>query len=92
MKDPVDFAIDTLAVARVTRLVVEDKITEDLRYKVIGRYQGTKLAYLVTCQYCVSVWAGLAVVLMKRLPLGRHLVKALALSQATIYVRELDNG
>lgn len=81
-----------LATERITRLVVEDKITEDLRYRVIGRFPNSKVSYLVTCPICVSVWAGFSVVALSKFRVGRSLVNALALSQATIYVRELQDG
>ena len=46
-----------LAVARVTRLINDDVIFEDLRAWFIDRMGGESLlAYLVTCAWCVSIW------------------------------------
>lgn len=60
MKELVTFAIDTLAVIRLTRLVLEDEITDDIREIIYERFDPstTKLGYLFTCPWCVSIWAG----------------------------------
>lgn len=55
-----------LAVARVTRLVTQDEITEPLRRGVLRRLNPDnrlhlKLAYLLECPWCVSVWVGAGV-------------------------------
>lgn len=77
-----------LAVSRITRLVVDDQITEPLRDKVEGSETVPEnLKYLVTCNACVSVWAALAVTF---LPLPRKLIFALAMSEVTILLRMLD--
>lgn len=55
-----------LAVHRVTRLLVADKITEPLRLKLgvtrDGKYRPW-LGYLVTCPWCVGLWLSIAAVL-----------------------------
>lgn len=62
MVDPVTLAVYALAVARITRLVVADEITEGVRDFVIGwlddrpRTLGSFLAQLIQCQWCASVW------------------------------------
>lgn len=80
-----------LATRRLTHLVVEDKITEDLREAVFKRHapETTKLGYLFTCTRCSSVWAGLIVLLLgrSRLP-GSVIVDTLALSEVSILVDE----
>ena len=57
------FVIDSLAVYRLTKLVIDDYITEDLREAVFSRFspQQTKIGYLFTCPWCVSIWAGATV-------------------------------
>ncbi|MCM6774996.1 DUF1360 domain-containing protein [Nocardia sp. CDC159] len=46
-----------LAVARLTRLVTRDKITEPIRAALIQRLgTGSQLTYLVHCAWCTSVW------------------------------------
>lgn len=50
-----------LAVARVTRLVNSDRITEAPRNAVLRRLDPEGLAaYLVVCPWCVSVYVGAA--------------------------------
>lgn len=53
----------TLAIKRITRLVVEDKITEPLRESVSEKdpTPNKSLTYLVNCPMCVSVWASIFV-------------------------------
>jgi len=77
---PTNLVIDVLATRRITRLLVEDEITRPLREK-IGRYHA-KAGYLVTCPYCVSVWAGGVVAFL----LPRKVRIALALSEGAILV------
>jgi hypothetical protein len=86
---PVDLSVDVLAVARLTRLITEDEITEPMRDFIQGRWQGSKLAYLVTCPFCVSVWMGL---LVTRSPIPPWVKRTLACSEATILVRQLADG
>ena len=52
-----------LATARVTRLVVKDEISKPLRalaHRLDPRTQ--HIAYIVTCPYCMGVWAAAGVV------------------------------
>lgn len=48
-------AVGALAVHRLTRLVTTDTITEGPRDALVDR--GGRLADLITCPWCVSVWA-----------------------------------
>lgn len=64
LRDPVALAVGALAVHRLTRLAVDDEVTRPLRERLEGR--GERVAYLVHCPRCVSVWtaagwAGLSV-------------------------------
>lgn len=86
MPSALDAAVDILAVARITRLVVDDKITEPMRQEVIEHSGSESLSYLVQCPYCVSVWAGLAVSFGL---VPRKVRYALALSEATTTMRTL---
>ena len=56
------FLLNVLAVHRLTRLAVEDKITEPIREKLFDRWPPQHTwTYLLTCPWCVSIWfAGLA--------------------------------
>jgi len=57
--DPVVVAVSLLAVYRLTRLLVADKITERPRMALADAASG-RLAYFVTCPWCVSVWVAAA--------------------------------
>lgn len=48
-----------LATYRLTRLIVSDKIFEGLRTRTVG----SKIGYLVTCPYCMSIWFGFGLAL-----------------------------
>jgi len=51
--------ITALAVARVTRLVTTDTLTAPARqWAVLKMGIRSKGAYLITCDWCTSVWAG----------------------------------
>ena len=83
-----------LATRRITSLITEDKITEDLRNVVWQKFspEDTKLGYLVTCRKCSSLWAGLMALCLLSLSNttpARFVVNALALSEASILTDKL---
>lgn len=52
----------SLATARLTRMIVEDQISEPLRnwaYRVDPKIE--HVGYVVGCPYCTGIWAGMAV-------------------------------
>lgn len=52
------FLLACLAVARGTRLVVEDRITASFRAKVASKHgPDAWQTYLAHCKACVSIWA-----------------------------------
>lgn len=57
------FIVITLAVMRVTRIIVWDKITLPLRQKIMA-WNGDNgiITYLVHCVYCTGFWVGAAMV------------------------------
>ncbi|MEU7010377.1 hypothetical protein [Streptomyces sp. NPDC046332] len=56
------FTLGALATARLTRLITRDRITQTPRNAILRRLpDGHLLAYLVMCDWCVSVYAGAAV-------------------------------
>jgi len=63
-----DVAFDVLATYRLTTLIKDDKITEDLRHTVWDKYgkpndeHSHKLSYLMTCPWCLSMYFGAAAV------------------------------
>lgn len=80
-----------LAARRLTQLITEDEITKPLREPILqwgerhptGSWQD-RLAYLVSCPACTSVWAAGAILIASRTPYARSLVTVLAVSQATL--------
>jgi hypothetical protein len=48
------YVLAVLATYRLTRLVTADKITERFRVAVDSRNK--TLGYLVTCDWCLSIW------------------------------------
>ena len=90
MKDDI---VDALAVHRLTKLVIADYITEPLREKVYEKFgdpADSKISYLVTCPWCVSIYAGLGVVAARTIApkVWRPLSYALAFSSFTGWVEE----
>lgn len=55
-------AISALATYRLTRLITTDEILSDARMKWWSKHppETTKLGYLVTCDWCTSVYAASA--------------------------------
>jgi uncharacterized protein DUF1360 len=83
---PLDLAVDALATSRLTRLVVEDAVLDDVRDHVWKTFpvDSTKVGYLISCRACTSVWvAGL--VASGLLP--RRIRYIVALSELTILAR-----
>ncbi|MEV4705450.1 hypothetical protein [Actinoplanes sp. NPDC049316] len=53
----IEMAIVLLAVARLTRLICADKITDPFRTAAAQRLKpGSMWTYLLYCRWCVSVW------------------------------------
>jgi hypothetical protein len=79
-------ATDVLAVHRITRLVVEDEITSDLRGRWFERHDPatTKLGYLVSCPWCAGFYVSIAAVAARRIAprAWGPAARALALSSA----------
>lgn len=88
--------IDTAAVYRLTKLVTEDYLTEDLRKMVqehfpaiIDRRTGMKrkhkFVYFINCPWCVSIWAAGFIFTLRYInpTLATYLSSILAASAAT---------
>jgi hypothetical protein len=63
---PAGLVVGALAVARLTRLITEDELTQPLRQRITGWAEGTAqrrarpaVGYLVTCPWCVSPYLAL---------------------------------
>lgn len=72
-----------LACWRLTELVTADEVTRPVREWVAKRRPGSKIAYLIGCPACVSVWAGFAVAV-----LPEWMCTALASSAASILLTD----
>jgi hypothetical protein len=59
-----NFVIDALATYRLTKLVIDDEITKDLRKKWFEKFppQSTKLGFMATCPWCAGFWVATGVV------------------------------
>lgn len=95
MSKAVSVITDVLATYRLTKLIMEDKITEDFRNLVYEKFpRDSKLSYLIGCPWCVSVWAGLTIFTLRRIsPETADLVSGLLAASAVtgvIYTRGLD--
>lgn len=71
----VEFLLLALGVYRLTRLLIEDEILDTPRNKLLNRLKpGSKLMYLATCYWCVSVYVAVLVVALYLLVPGPTLV------------------
>lgn len=72
MHKSLSLLIDIIAVYRLTKLILDDRITEDLRGLVFEHFpRGSKTSYLFTCGWCVSIWAGIAIFSLRKLSPGK---------------------
>lgn len=59
---------DVVAVRRLTRLIQEDRITAEMRDLYWAKFPiNTKMGFLLSCSWCVSIWAGLAIFGLRKL-------------------------
>lgn len=83
--DALWLVIAMLATYRLTRLVTADEITKGVRGWVVDRSEWA--GYLVTCDWCLSVWfapgPALAVIMWGDVVAVRVVLVALALSAVT---------
>lgn len=82
-----DSFLKLLAVDRLVQLVVADEITRPIREGVEKRWPGSKIAYMVSCKACVSVWAGLVVSTGK---VPKPIISALAASDVVLLIDRTD--
>jgi hypothetical protein len=56
----IEFVILGLAVFRLTRLLTRDVILDEVRERIWGRFppEYSKIGYLFTCEWCMSIWIG----------------------------------
>lgn len=81
------FTLLSLATYRLTKLVIEDELTAPLRNKIFEKFppSSTKIGYLFTCPWCVSIWAGAGLIALEKSSpvLGEVSQKVLAVSAVT---------
>lgn len=66
--NPTTLIADVIAIRRLTRLIQEDRITEELRDLYWDKFPiDTKMGFLLSCPWCVSIWAGLAIFGLRKL-------------------------
>lgn len=96
MADLTSLAVDGLACYRLVKLIRDDQVTEPVRRAVIERQgppERSKISYLITCPWCLSVYFGAALTLGRRgWPSGTDAVaRTLALSAlAGLATQHLD--
>lgn len=83
---PTNLLTHALATKRLTRLITEDQITSTPRNALLSRYPNTNLAYLLTCNWCSSIWAA-SLVTIAPTPVKN----ILALSEAAMLIYKLDD-
>jgi len=86
-----------LATARLTGLIVEDKITEPVRNWVAKHTKDdskvqSALAYLLFCPWCVSIYAGAALATLVYFAYGSGLVYIGLLALAASQVAGMVSG
>lgn len=76
-----------LAAYRITRLLIEDVIFDAPREAIWRKFppETTKIGYLFTCYWCLSLWvAGLVVVLYLLIPVPTLVVAAILAISAVV--------
>lgn len=77
--------VGALAVARVTRLFVEDRITLGYRRWIINKWGPDSLgAYFAGCPWCTSIWVAALLMPPAALFPNRWVIAALAVPAASL--------
>jgi hypothetical protein len=58
-------AVDALATYRIVRLIQEDTILDGPREQIMIKYGHLRIAELMTCPWCLSVWVGMGVAIAR---------------------------
>lgn len=84
MKQLLSLLLDIAATYRLTKLVMEDKITEDLRTAIYERFpRDSKISYFIGCPWCVSIWAALVIFTLRKVnPDGADIVSGILAASA----------
>lgn len=86
---------DVVATYRLTKMIMEDRITEDLRALVYAKFpRESKISYLMGCPWCLSIWAGAAIFTLRKVsPETANIVSGLLAASAVtgvVYTKGLD--
>lgn len=95
MNKLIRFVSDLLATYRLTKLVMDDEITQDLRMAIYSKFpQNSKISYFIGCPWCVSIWAGAVIFTLRKVnPDGADIVSGLLAASAVtgvVYTKGLD--
>jgi hypothetical protein len=91
----VRFVSDVVATYRLTKLIMDDKITEDFRNLIYEKFpRDSKMSYLISCPWCVSIWAGAAIFTLRKVsPETADVISGLLAASAVtgvVYTKGLD--
>lgn len=86
---------DIVATYRLTKLILDDRLTEDLRVAIYSRFpRDSKIAYFIGCPWCISIWAGAVIFTLRKVnPTGADIVSGLLAASAVtgvVYTKGLD--
>lgn len=66
--NPLTLALDIAATYRLTKLVMEDKVTEDFRNYIYEKFpRDSKVSYFVGCPWCISIWGAAVLVILRKI-------------------------
>lgn len=84
--DLTTFVVLALATHRLTRLVTTDTIFSKLRDRFWRRFppESSMLGYLLTCDWCTSIWTGSLVVISYTIYSSATMLVALILAVSTV--------
>ncbi len=89
----VSLIVAALAVARLTRLVVDDQLTIGFRRWVLNKWgDDSWQGYLVTCPWCSSVWIAAPIMPVAALWPSIWLIAALSIPAASMVAGRLNEG
>jgi Protein of unknown function (DUF1360) len=87
----ITLVVAALAVARVTRLLTEDRLTVGYRRWVVKKTGEQSLAsYLAHCQWCTSIWVAIPIMPVAVLFPNRWVLMVLAIPAASYITGRLE--
>ena len=80
-----DLALLSLATYRLTRLAIEDELTEPVRTKLLNSLRNhPKLSYLLSCPWCISPYAAALLLAIRAIHPPTYRTLATILSASTV--------